>query len=560
MKLRRALVENFCSIVKSEEFDVEPGVTVVIGKNEQGKTNLLRGLLSFNPDYKYKPSDLPNHLRPALAESDQAKVPVVTVWLSIEPDDKAELVEVVRNVEAVQQLRITKFLDGHYDYATIDADGVVAALNFAPPAIAQPVAEQKIELDALRATLSEHAVRQPAFAPSAEKAEQLINDFQNGNFADSATLNNLVETFIAGLKGLPGQDAPIQADFETVQKKLLAVKSKIADALARDPKVLLISHLPVFALHEAGSDRIPDEVPTAAFIMAPTKTSRGMANLCKAAGLSIQKIQDLAKDASGRSAYEDYYTNKISGAINEFWTQAEYVLSFRFSNGNLTVFVADDTYGNRIPPSARSDGFQWYLSFYSALTADAASGGERVLLLDNPGLELHSDGQHDVKRFLEQKQSQNTQVIYVTHSPAMVDPYRLEQVRKVERFGNAIGTKVAKLRFEGGVNTDLLEPVRTAIGSSLVNSLIVNETNVLVEGAADKPILEGAALQLDPENRHKTSVNGSIAETGSFLPKFYEKARLPYVVFLDHDSRGRELGENLKREGIPAEKIIGLGQ
>lgn len=412
----------------------------------------------------------------------------------------------------------------------------------------------------MREKIVAHAARQPTFQPSSDRASLLIRDFDEANFSDLATLDNLVETFLAGMKALPGQDPPIQSDFETLQKSLLTFKTNIADALKRDPRVLLSLQLPIFVLHEAGADRIPDNVPLATFTSNPTQTSRGMANLCKAAGLSIQKLQELANstDDIKRSSYEDHYTSKISGAINEFWTQADYTLHFLFRDLALTVYIADDTYSNRISPSARSDGFQWYLSFYSALTADAATAGRRILLLDNPGLELHADGQRDVKRFIEEKQSQHTQVIYVTHSPAMVDPFRLDQIRKVERHGDNVGTKVAKLKFEGGIGSDLLEPVRSAIGASLVNSLMVNDANILVEGAADKPIIEGAIALADPENKYSINVNGSISETGSFLPNFYKKAALPYVVYLDHDSGGRELVERLEKDGIPKENIISL--
>ena len=48
---------------------------------------------------------------------------------------------------------------------------------------------------------------------------------------------------------------------------------------------------------------------------------------------------------------------------------------------------------------------------------------------DNPGLELHLDGQRDIKRFLEEKIAPTSQVLYVTHSPAMIDPFNLGQKR-----------------------------------------------------------------------------------------------------------------------------------
>ena len=154
-----------------------------------------------------------------------------------------------------------------------------------------------------------------------------------------------------------------------------------------------------------------------------------------------------------------------------------------------------------------------------------------VVLLDNPGLELHADGQRDIKRFLQEKLPAATQVIYVTHSPAMIDTYNLEQVRRVELRGDMQGTKVSKLPLENE-QFDLLEPVRSAIGASLVDTLMTNEFNVLVEGAADKPILEGAFSRLRAAEANKIVINGSISESGLLLPRFYEKTRLPFTIFL----------------------------
>jgi predicted ATP-dependent endonuclease of OLD family len=177
--------------------------------------------------------------------------------------------------------------------------------------------------------------------------------------------------------------------------------------------------------------------------------------------------------------------------------------------------------------------------------------------LDNPGLELHSDGQRDIKRFLEEKLSPTTQVIYVTHSPAMIDTYNLEQVRCVELRGDMQGTRVSKLTFEGD-EVDLLEPVRSAIGASLVDTLMTNDYNVLVEGAADKPILEAAFASYGAKEGKKVMINGSISESGLLLPNFYKKMGLPYAIFLDADSGGRDLGKKLQSAGISADKIVNL--
>ena len=169
----------------------------------------------------------------------------------------------------------------------------------------------------------------------------------------------------------------------------------------------------------------------------------------------------------------------------------------------MFVLISDSTYSSRIPPLERSDGFQWYLSFYTALLSEVSKAQPVIFVLDNPGLELHADGQRDIKRVLEEKLPANAQVIYVTHSPAMIDAFRLDQVRCVELRADRIGMKISKLAFKSGGDLDLFEPVRTAIGASIATSLIMNDFNILVEGAADKPILEGAFLHLDPTEQRK---------------------------------------------------------
>jgi hypothetical protein len=140
----------------------------------------------------------------------------------------------------------------------------------------------------------------------------------------------------------------------------------------------------------------------------------------------------------------------------------------------------------------------------------------------------------------------------------MIDTYSLEQVRKVELLENMMGTKVRKLQIRGD-ETDLLEPVRSAIGASLVASLISNDYNVLVEGAADKPILEGGFKRFLEAVSTRILVNGSISETKLLLPRFYERSGLPYVIYLDKDSGGRELKTFLIANGVPEARILSAG-
>jgi energy-coupling factor transporter ATP-binding protein EcfA2 len=560
MRLKAVRIQNFRSIVDSGLVQIEDRVTVLVGKNEQGKTTFLRGLASFNPKSRYSPSDLPNHLRAVLEERPPADIPIIQLWLTPDTGERKALRGAVTEADQVQEFVITRFYDAHYSYKAKRNGGSEVEVQFTKPDISQHTETIQKSLGAFEARLTAHGSRLATFAPSVAQGITHIQQFVSGNFSDAATIGNLVATFTTALKALPGQDQAIQNDIAQTTKEIEAAQAGIQSLLATDPRVVLHRLIPSFVFHSTSLDRIPNEVNVADFVKDPEAASKGMANLCKVSGLSTQKIQELAgaTETPKRETFEDHYNASISLGINEFWTQEVYHFHFRIEKEKLSVSISDGTYTRRISPSERSDGFQWYLSFYSALLSEVSPASPAVVLLDNPGLELHADGQRDIKRFLEEKLPATTQVLYVTHSPAMIDTFNLEQVRKVELRPDMTGTKVSRLSL-GGESFDLLEPVRSAIGASLVTTLISNDFNVLVEGAADKPILEGAFAIFRAAEHARIAVNGSISETGKFLPRFYERAGLPYVVYLDADNAGRDLKRALLEAGIPEGKIIYLG-
>ncbi len=141
----------------------------------------------------------------------------------------------------------------------------------------------------------------------------------------------------------------------------------------------------------------------------------------------------------------------------------------------------------------------------------------------------------------------------------MIDTFNLEQVLRVELRPNMMGTKVLRLALGEGENLDLLEPVRSAIGASLVTTLMSNDFNLLVEGASDKPILEAALALFQPTYHTRIVINGSVSETGKLLPLFYERAGLPFAVYLDADSGARDLRGALIKAGVSSSKIVYLG-
>jgi|SRR5713226_4080784 len=166
MKLSQARVQHYRPIVDSGTVDIEEGVTVVIGKNEQGKTNFLRGIRSFNSDQQFAASDLPNHLRPALEDRPAAEIPIITLTFSLDSSDSKKLAGVVNGLVSAVGLKCTKYYDNHYQFWILSGDGTEAPLEFVPPDISGPAGQIKQTLADLKVKLQAHGQRVPAFTKS----------------------------------------------------------------------------------------------------------------------------------------------------------------------------------------------------------------------------------------------------------------------------------------------------------------------------------------------------------------------------------------------------------
>ena len=184
--------------------------------------------------------------------------------------------------------------------------------------------------ETLRTKLLTYPGTVPTFTATKEMITQLTDSFLKADFSSITHLEEAIRTYWTVLKGLPGQDAAIQEDITASIKEINLVFDEIRKAHSSDTLLSLIALLPSFVLHSATVDQIPNEVQIAQFVKDPETTSRGMLNLCRAAGLNVQTLSQLAaKDSSHRETYEDYYQGAISGGLNEFWTQETYLVQFR---------------------------------------------------------------------------------------------------------------------------------------------------------------------------------------------------------------------------------------
>jgi predicted ATP-dependent endonuclease of OLD family len=318
MKLKKVHIQNFRSIVDSGVVDIEEGVTVIIGKNEQGKTTLLKGIRAFNEDQTYTPNDLPNHLRPSLEDKRKSEIPVTTLWFELDSKDRAALSD-VEGLDKASELGCRKSFDNGYKFFLTDEHGKEKALQFSPPDVSNLREKIKKILADLRTKFEAHYARVPTFALNTDRASQLFTSFENSKFSDLTAIDNGFKTFAASIKNLTAQDESITDDITNAIKELDVIREEFQPLFKHDRFRRLWSLIPIFVLHSTTADQIPNEVNIADFLRDPEGTSRGMAKLCKAAGLDVQKIKELAttSETEQRQAYEDHYQGHISGGLNE---------------------------------------------------------------------------------------------------------------------------------------------------------------------------------------------------------------------------------------------------
>ncbi len=231
-------------------------------------------------------------------------------------------------------------------------------------------------------------------------------------------------------------------------------------------------------------------------------------------------------------------------------TIVEHILDVRVKNNRTKV---------SLPLKNRSKGFNWFFSFlvwFKKIQEDRDSN--YVILLDEPGLNLHASAQADLLKFIE-KLSEDYQIIYTTHSPFMVDSRRLERVRTVVETEN--GSVISTSIQEKDPNT--LFPLQAALGYDIAQNLYISKNNLLVEGVSDLIYLEIMSGILQQNNRTGLSKEITVIPVGGMdkVATFVSLLRgnkLDIACLLDSsiDRSSKSHIENLAREKLIQDKRV----
>ena len=581
MKALKFRVQNFRNIDDSGWIDLDQ-VTAFVGRNESGKTALLKALHKFNPASQepYNPQkEFPRdrYTWDYVSRGDQARMwPVCSIEFEIPDTIKAALVS---NGKPAQHIPKTVVATRHYD-GTLDLEYQQAIPDL--PVSPEPIIESLNVFSSAARRLA--AVDGETEEQASTRRSELIEWSRTwtgelGVIGDLRTESG--KELLERLQGeLDGKSNPETAD---MVESLLGIVDPTIQESGKPPITdelngMLKDALPVMIYFE-NYGMLDSAIFLPRFVEDLNRDSenpriRTINAMFQLVGLDPQEIERLG-DNNARSARAqgqqpdprqieadqeniDERAIRLSSAsmdisqrFSNWWHQRRHRIRYHADGDYFRIWVADDLRPHvEIELESRSKGFQWFFSFYLVFLAESDHGHKNaLLLLDEPGLNLHPTAQQELIDFFEEL-SQDNQLAYTTHSPFLIDGENLHRVRPVyeEDTGHS---KVTSTWWPS--DRDTIFPLQAAAGYAMIQGLLQHQKNLLVEGMSDFYYLQALSAQCGQTRREGLSDEiyitpcGGASKIGLIASLFLGQRARP-VVILDTDQAGRSRRNSLLKE------------
>ena len=222
---------------------------------------------------------------------------------------------------------------------------------------------------------------------------------------------------------------------------------------------------------------------------------RSFMSLLTVAGIELVDLADQTSFEFVTAQLEAAAIN-ISSEVFRFWNQSDQ-LRVQFSlgaanpndpaplnRGSILHFrIWNDRHQVSVGFDQRSKGFVWFFSFISYFAhLRMEEEANLILLLDEPGLNLHAMAQADFLKFIEERLATKSQVIYTTHSPFMIDSNNLQRVRMVQDLIDR-GTIITRDTVSN--DPDTVYPLLVRLSYETAQTLFLAPHCLMVNSSAD---------------------------------------------------------------------------
>ena len=542
-------INKYKSFSTTQTTNIENDITVIVGKNESGKTAFLEALAKFNyfqDDDKYKfdvTSDFPRaELKKYQRSGEHCEM--IRCAFKISDELLSEIhADIGTDVKLSTDFSYGLTYEGKPTWNNLSADEGVFIDNLLKKhefteIIKQEFLTQKTLNDLIDYIQQSDHLKDPDVEDAdVEDVENTtakikkLNDFLTQFKNDSYSFDNLLNGYIA--------------------KKYLKPnfpKFWYFDEYYALPSRININHLK--------QDIVTDDLDVEAL-----ETSKALFEL---ANIDINELIQ-STDFERFKIELEATSNEITDQIFEYWKsnenlEIEFAIDIKTISEDpyqvekiLDIRVKNTKHRVTLPLKNRSKGFRWFFSFlvwFSKIQADRNKN--YILLLDEPGLNLHASAQDDLLRFIE-KLAEEYQIIYSTHSPFMIDSLQLHRVRTI--FDSEEGSKISDAIQEK--DPDTLFPLQAALGYDIAQNLFISKNNLLVEGPADLLYLSIISNILESKGRDGLNPDITIVPTGGLdkvatFISLMKGSKLNIVCLLDtfNDPKSKERVADLIRNKI----------
>lgn len=537
MKLKDITIHKYKSFESVQKFELENDITVLVGMNESGKTSALESIAKTHyfqddEDFKFNPThDYPRKDKKRMEKANENPEAITCTY---EVDDN--LLQAIEKEMGKGILQSTTFtITTKYDNKksiglSVDTKKFIEfktkELNIASNTLTDKLlkVKNKTDLETLEKEYTEEN--------KANGIKSLLPYFENKNNWSNDPIG------------------------EYVYRVLL--KPKMPKFLYYDEYYSLPSRISIEKLNSKTTEGNENEYKTA-------KALFELADINTDEILKSESFEDFIAELEATEAI-------ISEELFKYWrTNKNLNITFqidkkeetdRYNNTRIVEHILDIRVKNKgvsLPLKNRSKGFNWFFSFlvwFKKIQEDQDTN--YILLLDEPGLNLHASAQSDLLRFLEDL-SQNYQIVYTTHSPFMISSDKLQRVRTVLETDK--GSVVSDSVQEKDPNT--LFPLQAALGYNIAQNLYISTKNLLVEGVSDLIYLQTMSAIIESTEKEGLKADITIVPTGGLekVATFISLLRgneLKNVCLLDSytDAKGKAKLDNLVVQKIINQKNI----
>ena len=541
-------VSMYKGIVDSGWVEVNP-LTVLVGKNESGKTSLLKALHKLNP-YTSEPYDMAKEWPRGRRIERDKKYVVCRAKFRLSDQEKSELAQLAERANVPDTIEVSRNYAGQLE------------VNFGEDIFPDKLHPNDVDTacEALPEVQDEFS---ESFKQRADDCLEEARRFaQEGHFSELPELTQrhapLLREAISPLNPPHYAETTFVSDYLTGLQQLIDALQQLPSPQSKAHEYVR-THLPTFIYMSdyrtfRGTAQL-DEIQKRKAANRLTEGDKTFLTILNLSGLDLGELVQLGRGGSKNIEQRQYDLDDgaatLTRDISDRLRQRRYEVSYRTDGSLFLTFVKDDRDTALIRLEERSKGFQWFFSFDLMFMHESQGTFEGcIVLLDEPGLHLHPEAQKDLLRRLEHYAKGNT-LLYTTHLPFMIDLNYPDRIRVLKETDN--GTVVTTDFTEDPPEARLV--LQAALGMNASQSFLVAERNLVVEGVNDYWVLTELShlLERDGENGLPEDIRitpGGSASEAVHVATFMIGQKLGVVTLLDSDDAGRNAKDKLVKNWL----------